>query len=598
MTLKEYFAQVILVYSIKEMEENVYMKRLLVYSKKYWIQMIAAAISSVTASISTVMVIDILRKIIDIISKGNMMQEIWYIILKIIIVICVGIVSNYMLVAMTGFVGAGLLKDFRNDAVNSLINASPEYINQCNYGDLMERMTEDIEGLAGFMSGYFKDCLYVPILTVVYSVYLISMNAPLAMICLFPLAIMVPLNVKLLKPIKLRQSQYVKELGLTNNNVDEAFAGAEIIKSYNIQEKMMNRYEDALYKTFKTSNETDLAQYNLEPISRAIQEVPMALAICVGGVLVFRNAITMSVLIAYISIIKKLIEPLSGCYQLVVRSQTALVSVSRVFDVIDIMPEEELSAGMKSDEMITDFPLISFNDVTFGYGDEKVLINVSFDVKKGESIAFVGESGSGKSTIIKLISRQIVSKNGGIFYEGIDYYNFTSNEIRKKLALISQEATLFPMSIADNIRIGNPDVSNEKIIKALKMSGCEEFIKALPEGIDTVLTEQGNNLSGGQRQRLTIARAIVKNAPIFLLDEPTSALDLETENTICNTFDEVARNHTVIAVAHRLNTIKNYDRIYVLEHGRIVEQGTHKELLNQQGRYYQMYQEYSREEIE
>lgn len=291
MTLKEYFTQVILVYSIKEMEENVYMKRLLVYSKKYWIQMIAAAISSVTASISTVMVIDILREIIDIISKGNMMQEIWYIILKIIIVICVGIVSNYMLVAMTGFVGAGLLKDFRNDAVNSLINASPEYINQCNYGDLMERMTEDIEGLAGFMSGYFKDCLYVPILTVVYSVYLIFMNAPLAMICLFPLAIMVPLNVKLLKPIKLRQSQYVKELGLTNNNVDEAFAGAEIIKSYNIQEKMMNRYKDALYKTFKTSNETDLAQYNLEPISRAIQEVPMALAICVGGVLVFRNAI-------------------------------------------------------------------------------------------------------------------------------------------------------------------------------------------------------------------------------------------------------------------------------------------------------------------
>ena len=236
------------------------MKRLLVYSKDYWGQITIAAISSVTASIATVFIIDILRQIIECISIGNLMQEVQNIILKMLIVIGVGIALNYMVVSMTGFVGAGLLKKLRNDAVDSLMKASPEYINQCNYGDLMERVTEDIEGLAGFMSGYFKDCMYVPILTVVYSVYLFIMNAPLAVICLFPLAVMVPLNVKLLKPIKLRQFQYAKELGLTNNNVEEAFAGAEVIKSYNLQKKMMDRYEVALYKTFKTSNENDLAQ--------------------------------------------------------------------------------------------------------------------------------------------------------------------------------------------------------------------------------------------------------------------------------------------------------------------------------------------------
>lgn len=268
------------------------------------------------------------------------------------------------------------------------------------------------------MSGYFKDCMYVPILTVVYSVYLFIMNAPLAVICLFPLEVMVPLNVKLLKPIKLRQFQYAKELGLTNNNVEEAFAGAEVIKSYNLQKKMMDRYEVALYKTFKTSNENDLAQYNLEPISRAIQEVPMAIAICVGGVLVFNNAITMGVLIAYISTIKKLIEPLSRCYQLVVRSQTALVSVSRVFEVIDIQPEKNVLTGASNYNDMADSPIISFRDVTFGYGQENVLVNVSFNVRKGERIAFVGESGSGKSTIIKLISRQISMEKEKIFYLG------------------------------------------------------------------------------------------------------------------------------------------------------------------------------------
>lgn len=168
MRLKVYGAQDILAYSIKHKENDVYMKRLLVYSKDYWGQIAIAAISSVTASIATVFIIDILRQIIECISIGNLMQEVQNIILKMLIVICVGIASNYMVVAMTGFAGSGLLKKLRNDAVDSLMKASPEYINQCNYGDLMERITEDIEGLAGFMSGYFKDCMYVPILTVVY----------------------------------------------------------------------------------------------------------------------------------------------------------------------------------------------------------------------------------------------------------------------------------------------------------------------------------------------------------------------------------------------------------------------------------------------
>ena len=585
------------------------MRKLFQYSKKYWLQTILAAISSVTASISMVLVIDILREIIDLISEERRMQMIWFIFVKMVIVICVGIVANYLVVAMTGFVGAGLLQDLRNDAVNALLTASPEYIYQCNYGDLMERMTEDIEGLAGFMSGYFKDCLYVPIITIVYSVYLFLMNAPLAMICLVPLVIMVPLNVKLLKPIKLRQFQYAKELGLTNNNVEEAFAGAEVIKSYHLQQRMMNRYEKALYKTFETSNQTDLAQYHLEPISRAIQEVPLALAICVGGVFVFRHAITIGVLIAYISTIKKLIDPLSSSYQLIIRFQTALVSVSRVFDIIEIPPEEDVnnrnfSDGAMNEKDINfkfsseDFPVISFEKVTFGYHDETVLKDVSFDVKHGEKIAFVGESGSGKSTILKLISRQFSTEKGTILYRGEKYHNLPPNEIRRRIALISQETTLFPLSIADNIRIGNPKASKEEITSALNMAGCESFIQKLPEGVETILSEKGSNLSGGQRQRIAIARAIVKGAEILLLDEATSALDAKTEEHICRTIDEIAGNRTVITVAHRLRTIQNYDRICVLCHGEIVEQGTHADLMNMQGTYMQMYQELTNQETE
>ena len=520
------------------------MGKLLKYSKKYWIQITLAAVSSVTASVSTVMIIDILKQIIDQIAGGTLKQTIHFIVIKMLIVICTGIVSNYMVVAMTGFVGAGLLQDLRNDAVNALMKASPEYINKCNYGDMMERITEDIEGLAGFMSGYFKDCLYVPVITIVYSVYLFLMNPPLAAICLMPLAIIVPINIKLLKPIKLRQHQYARELGQTNNNIEEAFAGAEVIKSYNLQKCMMNRYEKALYKTFVTSDKTDLAQYNLEPLSRAIQEIPLALAICVGGVFVFRNVITIGVLIAYMSIIKKLIDPLSYTYQLVVRFQTALVSVSRVFEIIEIQPEktdyEEKYVEKEGNS------LISFENVSFAYKDENVLHNVSFSVKPGERIAFAGESGSGKSTILKLISRQFATE---------------------RIALISQETTLFPLSVADNVRI------------------------------ETVLTENGGNLSGGQRQRISIARAIVKGAELLLLDEPTSALDSKTEINICKTIDEISKDRTVITVAHRLNTIRDYDRIYVLDRGEIVEQGTHAELMTMHGKYAHMYEEFINKEM-
>lgn len=593
------------------------MKKLFLYCRKYWLKMSIAAISSVIASVSAVFVIDILREIVDLIAEGNLLQSLAMLTVKMLVVILAGLIANYCVVYMTGMVGAGLLQDLRNDSLTHLLNASPEYISQCNYGDLMERMSEDIEGLAGFMAGYFKDCLYVPIITIVYSVYLFSMNAPLAFLCLVPLVILVPLNVKLLKPIKLRQFQYVRELGLTNNHVEEAFSGAMEIKSFHLQSRMQERYRKALEKTFLTSNKTDLLQYNLQPITRAIEEVPLALAICAGGTFVFNGTITIGILIAYISVIKKLIDPLANAYQLVVRFQTALVSVSRVFDLMEIPPEGKIkvkSKGMKikpketkaeiketkpeSNETISksehgrNLEVLSFQHVCFGYDKKEVLHDLCFRVHAGQKIAFVGDSGSGKSTILKLISRQIVAKQGQIKSYGSAYENVAPEEIRNKIALISQETMLFPMSVEQNIRIGNPSATKEQIAHAIQLAGCQEFVQNLPDGARTKLTEKGRNLSGGQRQRIAIARAIVKNADILLLDEPTSALDKETERRICQTIDRISDHKTVITVAHRLSTIQNYDVIYVVRDGRIVEQGTHKELFEKHGHYYRMYQEY------
>lgn len=562
MPLLARFTQVILAYSIYKGVENVYMGKLLKYSKKYWIQITLAAVSSVTASVSTVMIIDILKLIIDQIADGTLKQTIHFIVIKMLIVICAGIVSNYMVVAMTGFVGAGLLQDLRNDAVNALMKASPEYINKCNYGDMMERITEDIEGLAGFMSGYFKDCLYVPVITIVYSVYLFLMNPPLAAICLLPLAIIVPINIKLLKPIKLRQHQYARELGQTNNNIEEAFAGAEVIKSYNLQKCMMNRYENALYKTFVTSDKTDLAQYNLEPLSRAIQEIPLALAICVGGVFVFRNVITIGVLIAYMSIIKKLIDPLSYTYQLVVRA-------GHVFDFLEL--EQEECVGWNTQTQVGTVDLhdkcnvaIEFYKLHFSYNENTQLYYEGLKVKNGEKIMLAGESGCGKSTFLKLLQRFYPVESGSVRLYGRELNEYSLMQLRNMITYVPQESYLFEGTIRENIeygwnKAGSPDM--DMIVRAAKQAYADEFISELPDGYDTRLTAGGMNLSGGQRQRIAIARAMLKDSPVILMDEPSSALDTHSENVFLKVLDSLMKDKTVIMVSHRMTGVERFDRV-------------------------------------
>lgn len=568
------------------------MKKLFAYTKKYYIPMMAATASSIGASAATVLIIDFLRRTIDAVILEDGRLQIMMILFQMAVIIFLGMFCNYMVTAMTGAVGRELLKDLRNDSLKSIMRASPDFVSNQNFGDLMERLSSDMEELAGFMQGYFKDCLSVPVLVIVYSVYLISVNPSLALVCLFPLAILVPFNIKRMKPVKLRQFQLVKELGYTNNYIQEGVDGAEVIKSYNLQSRMEDRYYHALKKTFDISNDTDLRQYHIEPVSRAIHEIPMALALCLGGYLVFTGNITIGILIAYISTINKLIEPLSLAYQLVVRSQTAMVTIERVFYIIDIPPEEtktNTNTNTGNTHIVVEFKNVSFR---YDVDDANVIDNISFSLKKGTKTALVGRSGGGKSTVLKLITRQLECSQGNILYCGMDYQDSSPGEVRSQMALISQDTVIFPMSVKDNIRIGNPHASEEEIKEAARLAKCAGFIRELPKGMDTVLQEKGNNLSGGQRQRLALARAIVKNAPVLLLDEPTSALDKDAEEFICQTISEISEDKTVINVAHRLSTVKDYDMIFVVDGGKIAERGNHEELMKKRGIYFEMYEEY------
>ncbi len=479
--------------------------------------------------------------------------------------------------------GQKAIQDIRNDLYSSTINKDMAFHNRQASGELMSRMTNDIgmmqDGMANIVCGLFRDLIsFVSLLGVIF-----YRNWQLATICFVVLPVTIYPAQLIGKKIKSAARRSLDVMGGIGAILQETFSGIKVIKAFGLEQKVIER--------FRAENQAFLGQYKryikyeslAMPISEMITSLGIAAVVWLGGSQVMSGRMSASELFSFIAAMIMLFTPvkkLQSAYNVLQRSAGA---AERVFQLMDaqrkvVDADDAIEIGRVSGK-------VELQNVSFSYGDEPVLQNIILTVEPGQMVALVGPSGSGKSTLVALLMRFYDVSSGSVRVDGHDIRSVTMNSLNQQFALVDQETTLFNDSIANNIRAGKPDATDEEVEAAAKAAFAHDFILELPEGYATTIGDRGLRLSGGQRQRICIARAILKNAPILILDEATSALDTESEKMVQSALDNLMQDKTTIVIAHRLSTILHADTILVLDKGCIVEVGSHEDLVEGSGLY-------------
>ncbi|AZR73711.1 hypothetical protein BBF96_10140 [Anoxybacter fermentans] len=455
-------------------------------------------------------------------------------------------------------------------------------------GDYISRLTNDVNRIQTFASETIIEIIYRPLAALGAFCYLTFLSWKLTLLTTLLVPILFLGAVILSNPMTKYSKQLQERLGVVNSIVQETIFGIEISKAFNLKERLERKYNSAVDNTVKSAKALAKRNALLNSFSHLISLVPFLICFCIGGYWVVRGEMTPGSLIAFINLLNHLTFPISVLPTLLGQVKTDMVAAGRLFEILDIKVEREGGQVFRADGKDV---VVQFNNVSFAYEGqgEKVLNNLSFKINRGEVVALVGPSGSGKSTIVKLLLGYYEDFTGEIkvFEESLHEWNLTA--LREQISFVSQDTYLFPESIRENINYGKLKATFEEIVSAAKVANAHEFIMNLRDGYDTKVGELGGKLSGGQKQRISIARAVLKNAPLLLLDEPTSALDTDSEALVQEALDRFMKERTVLIIAHRLSTIKNADRILVIDQGRIVEEGTHDQLLKKGGLYSQLY---------
>ncbi len=474
-------------------------------------------------------------------------------------------------------------------AVEDKVNALPlSYVDKQARGDLLSRVTNDIDNIAQSLQQTLSQMLTSVLLLVGVAVMMFTISPLLAVVALTT----VPVSIWLMRIVAARArprfiSQW-RNTGLLNAQIEETFTAHAVVKAFGQQREVERTFRDTNDELYEASFGAQFMSSLMQPLTMFMGNVQYVLVAVVGGLRVAAGAITVGDIQAFVQYSRTFSMPLTQLASMMNVFQSGIASLERVLEFLDA--EEQRADGPVTEHPPATRGRVEFRDVTFSYDPSKPLIeHLSLVAEPGQTIAIVGPTGAGKTTLVNLIMRFYELDGGTITLDGRDIASFPRPELRSKIGMVLQDTWLFGGTIRDNIAYGNPSATDEQILEAARATYVDRFVHSLPEGYDTMINEEGDNISAGQKQLLTIARAFLADPAILILDEATSSVDTRTEVLIQEAMNRLRSNRTSFVIAHRLSTIRGADIILVMEHGQIVEQGSHTELLEREGPYYRLY---------